>query len=114
MICTAFCSFFACSAWTPNQSDKNISEAMESPASSFSHKHHLQLPSDIDHHAFSKFTNIYFRTHVWGCKRDPIQTPFLPKTSESDFHDSLSLFKVVSFCFIVTTTIASLIHTLFS
>ncbi|RZF46223.1 hypothetical protein LSTR_LSTR010885 [Laodelphax striatellus] len=53
------------------------------------------LPSDIDQHAFSKFTNIYFKSHVWGMKREPIKTPFLNKAKDSDFADSLALFKLI-------------------
>ncbi|XP_075232051.1 unconventional myosin 10A isoform X3 [Lycorma delicatula] len=53
------------------------------------------LPSDIDQHAFSKFTNIYFKSHVWGMKREPIKTPFLNKAKDSDFTDSLALFKLI-------------------
>ena len=87
--------FFCCPAWNSSETDKSICQAMETPAPSLSVKH-LKLPQDIDQHAFAKFTNIYFRTHVWGAKHDAIQTPFLPKSNESDFHDSLSIFKIVS------------------
>ncbi|RWS29424.1 myosin XV-like protein, partial [Leptotrombidium deliense] len=57
----------------------------------------LYLPLDIDHHAFTKFTNIYFRSHVWGMKREPIKTPFLTKTNECDNQTSLAIFKLVKF-----------------
>jgi len=54
-----------------------------------------RLPADIDYHAFTKFTNIYFRAHIWGMKREPIKTPFLAKNNETDFQDSLAIFKLV-------------------
>ncbi|XP_050539166.1 unconventional myosin-XV isoform X10 [Daktulosphaira vitifoliae] len=53
------------------------------------------LPSDIDQHAFSKFTNIYFKSHVWGMKREPIKTPFLHKSKDADYIDSIAIFKLI-------------------
>ena len=38
-----------------------------------------KLPHDIDYYAFSKAANIYFKSHLWQMKREPIKTPFLPK-----------------------------------
>lgn len=37
----------------------------------------------------------YFQSHVWGMKREPIKTPFLHKNKESDYRDSLSIFKLI-------------------
>lgn len=53
------------------------------------------LPNDIDQHAFSKFTNIYFKSHVWGMKKEPIKTPFLHKSKDSDYMDSIAIFKLI-------------------
>ncbi|XP_074098878.1 unconventional myosin 10A [Cotesia typhae] len=53
------------------------------------------LPSDIDQHQFSKFTNIYFKSHIFGMKREPIKTPFLAKTRDQDYTDSLMIFKLI-------------------
>lgn len=53
------------------------------------------LPYDIDHHSYAKFTNIYFRSHTWGAKREPIKAPFLQKSQESDFQESLYIFKLI-------------------
>ncbi|XP_073998346.1 unconventional myosin 10A isoform X4 [Rhodnius prolixus] len=53
------------------------------------------LPSDIDQHPFSKFTNVYFKSHVWGMKREPIKTPLLTKALDSDFAESLAIFKLI-------------------
>ena len=72
---------------------------METPAASSVQKH-LKLPRDVDAHSFAKFTNIYFRTHVWGAKSDPIETPFLSKSNDADFHQSLSIFKLVCYPFL--------------
>lgn len=110
-------------------------------------KEMYELPSDVDQHVFSKFTNIYFKvrvcsqymylpryllptdvnstmnvclicgprryffvgklpesnvlfiigfqSHVWGMKREPIKTPFLHKTKDSDYADSLAIFKLI-------------------
>ncbi|XP_065213017.1 unconventional myosin-XV isoform X2 [Planococcus citri] len=58
-------------------------------------KEMYELPVDVDQHVFSKFTNIYFKSHVWGMKREPIKTPFLHKNKDSDYADSLALFKLI-------------------
>jgi myosin-15 len=54
-----------------------------------------QLPHDIDYFSFSKVANIYFKSHLWQMKREPIKTPFLPKQKESDYAESLALFKLI-------------------
>ena len=54
-----------------------------------------KLPHDIDYFAFSKVANIYFKSHLWQMKREPIKTPFLPKQKESDYFESLALFKLI-------------------
>ena len=54
-----------------------------------------KLPHDIDYFAFSKVANIYFKSHLWQMKREPIKTPFLPKQKESDFFESLAIFKLI-------------------
>ena len=80
--------------WIPSQTDKNIARLMEPPAPSAALKH-LKLPRDLDAYSFAKFTSVYFRTHAWEAKTEPIHTPFLSKTSESDLQDSLLIFKLV-------------------
>ena len=42
-----------------------------------------------------QWTNIYFKSHLWQMKREPIKTPFLSKSKESDYHDSLAIFKLI-------------------
>ena len=54
-----------------------------------------KLPHDIDYYAFSKVANIYFKSHLWQMKREPIKTPFLPKQKESDYFESLAIFKLI-------------------
>ena len=39
--------------------------------------------------------NIYFKSHLWQMKREPIKTPFLPKQKESDYYESLAIFKLI-------------------
>lgn len=80
--------------WQPPQSEKNVSKPNEIPIGGWKP---IRLPADIDQFSFNKFTNIYFRAHVWGMKKDPIKTPFLPKSSESEFQESLAIFKLVLF-----------------
>ena len=55
----------------------------------------MKLPSDIDYYVFSKVANIYFKSHLWAMKREPIQTPFLSKSRDSDFQESLAIFKLI-------------------
>lgn len=37
----------------------------------------------------------YLQSHLWGAKKEPIQTPLLPKSSEADFAESLAIFKLI-------------------
>lgn len=39
--------------------------------------------------------NVYFKSHLWQAKREPIRTPFLAKSKESDFDESLAIFKLI-------------------
>ena len=55
----------------------------------------LKLPHDIDYYVFSKVASVYFKSHLWQMKREPIQTPFLSKSKESDYNDSLAIFKLI-------------------
>ncbi|KAK7069815.1 hypothetical protein SK128_026612, partial [Halocaridina rubra] len=56
---------------------------------------HYNLPHDIDYYPYSKFTNVYFKSHLWGMKREPIKTPFLSKSRDADYSDSLAVFKLI-------------------
>jgi myosin-15 len=58
-------------------------------------KEKLKLPHDIDYYVFSKVASVYFKSHLWQMKREPIQTPFLSKSKESDYNDSLAIFKLI-------------------
>lgn len=78
--------------WQPTHVEQNLVKVV-GPTVEKSNK--LSLPPDIDQHGFSKFTNIYFKSHVWGMKREPIKTPFLNKSKDSDYSDSLALFKLI-------------------
>ena len=55
----------------------------------------LRLPSDIDYYVFSKVANIYFKSHLWQMRKEPIKTPFLSKSKESDYQESLAIFKLI-------------------
>ncbi|GFR25205.1 unconventional myosin-XV [Trichonephila clavata] len=79
--------------WQCIHNERNVMKVVGEVAKSFSPEY--RLPSDIDQHAFTKFTNVYFKAHIWGMKREPIKTPFLAKTNESDYQCSLALFKLI-------------------
>ncbi|GBM19276.1 Unconventional myosin-XV [Araneus ventricosus] len=79
--------------WQCIHNERNVSKVVGEVAKPFSPEY--RLPSDIDQHAFTKFTNVYFKAHIWGMKREPIKTPFLAKTNESDYQCSLALFKLI-------------------
>lgn len=38
---------------------------------------------------------MYFKSHLWQMKRDPIKTPFLSKNKETDYNESLAIFKLI-------------------
>ncbi|CAG2054867.1 unnamed protein product, partial [Timema podura] len=78
--------------WQPVHSERNLVKVVGGVRAR-SERHHL--PHDIDYHAFTKFTNIYFKSHLWGMKREPIKTPFLAKSKDMDYQDSLALFKLI-------------------
>lgn len=78
--------------WQPIHSERNVVKVVGAVPSSDRER---ELPDDLDHHAFTKFTSIYFKSHLWGSKKDPIQTPLLPKNSEADTADSLAIFKLI-------------------
>ncbi|XP_059488254.1 unconventional myosin-XV isoform X5 [Neocloeon triangulifer] len=78
--------------WQPIHSERNLVKVVGALPS---RSDRFYLPHDIDHHAFTKFTNIYFKSHVWGMKREPIKTPFLAKSKDIDYQDSLAIFKLI-------------------
>lgn len=79
--------------WQQIHTERNLVKVVGTviPLSSTNYK----LPSDIDQHQFSKFTNIYFKSHIFGMKREPIKTPFLAKSRDHDYTDSLMIFKMI-------------------
>ncbi|XP_016845570.1 unconventional myosin-XV isoform X2 [Nasonia vitripennis] len=78
--------------WQPTHTERNLIKVVGSvvPLSI-----NYSLPSDIDQYQFSKFTNIYFKSHIFGMKREPIKTPFLAKARDQDYTDSLMIFKLI-------------------
>ncbi|CAB4070030.1 unnamed protein product [Lepeophtheirus salmonis] len=74
--------------------EKHLGKIAE-PLPSVPFRGELKLPSDIDYYSFSKVANIYFKHHLWEMKTDPIKTPFLSKNKESDYQESLALFKLI-------------------
>lgn len=80
-----------------NRTERNIHKLTSEQQSNFKFcRNQLkQLPTDIDQFAFSKFTNIYFNSHAWAMKKEPIKTSFLLKNSNFEVKQSLTLFKLV-------------------
>ena len=80
-----------------NRSERNIHKLTAEQQFNFKlSKSQLKpLPSDIDQYAFSKFTNIYFNSHVWAMRKEPIKTAFLLKNSNFEVKQSRTLFKLV-------------------
>jgi myosin-15 len=79
-------------AWTPVNTEKNLAKVSGRmpPA-----KSSLRLPSDIDYYVFSKVASLYFKSHLWQMRKEPIKTPFLSKAKESDYQESLAIFKLI-------------------
>uniref|UniRef100_T1JBR9 Unconventional myosin-XV n=1 Tax=Strigamia maritima TaxID=126957 RepID=T1JBR9_STRMM len=78
--------------WQVSFSDRNIIKVVgQVPFVEDSYR----LPSDIDYFPFSKFVNIYFKSHNLGARKEPIKVPFLAKLKDSDYHESLAIFKLI-------------------
>ncbi|KAG7210137.1 hypothetical protein KM043_011699 [Ampulex compressa] len=78
--------------WQPTHTERNLLKVV---GQVIPMQHAYGLPPDIDQHQFSKFTNIYFKSHIFGMKREPIKTPFLAKARDQDYTDSLMIFKMI-------------------
>ncbi|XP_076390888.1 unconventional myosin 10A isoform X2 [Megachile rotundata] len=78
--------------WQPTHTERNLLKVV---GQVIPMHHNYTLPNDIDQHQFSKFTNIYFKSHIFGMKREPIKTPFLAKARDQDYTDSLMIFKMI-------------------
>ncbi|XP_065559306.1 unconventional myosin-XV-like isoform X1 [Artemia franciscana] len=82
--------------WHLVHSEKNIVKLVGQPPQV---ENCFELPPDIHEYPFQKFANMYFKTNALGPTQEPIQTPFLPKSKETDIQDSLALFKLIlHFC----------------
>ncbi|XP_028967897.1 unconventional myosin-XV-like [Galendromus occidentalis] len=79
--------------WQCAQTERNIVKANERPQRR--PRRVPTLPADIDSHMFTKFTNIYFKNHQWGLKKEPIKSPFLAKSNEQDSIEAVALFKLI-------------------
>ncbi|KMQ93138.1 unconventional myosin-xv isoform x1, partial [Lasius niger] len=78
--------------WQPTHTERNLLKVV---GQVIPMNYAYNLPSDIDQYQFSKFTNIYFKSHIFGMKREPIKTPFLAKARDQDYTDSLMMFKMI-------------------
>ena len=38
---------------------------------------------------------MYFKSHLWQARKEPIKTPFLAKAREADYNESLAIFKLI-------------------
>ena len=78
--------------WTPVNSEKNLAKVSgRIPKIKSNHT----LPNDLDYYVFSKVANVYFKSHLWQMRKEPIKTPFLSKSKESDYQESLAIFKLI-------------------
>ncbi|XP_012225060.2 unconventional myosin-XV isoform X1 [Linepithema humile] len=78
--------------WQPTHTERNLLKVVgQVVPMNFTYN----LSHDIDQYQFSKFTNIYFKSHIFGMKREPIKTPFLAKARDQDYTDSLMIFKMI-------------------
>ncbi|XP_024893243.1 unconventional myosin-XV isoform X1 [Temnothorax curvispinosus] len=78
--------------WQPTHTERNLLKVV---GQVIPMNYTYNLPPDIDQYQFSKFTNIYFKSHIFGMKREPIKTPFLAKARDQDYTDSLMIFKMI-------------------
>ncbi|XP_076234476.1 unconventional myosin 10A [Calliopsis andreniformis] len=78
--------------WQPTHTERNLLKVV---GQVIPMQYNYSLPPDIDQYQFSKFTNIYFKSHIFGMKREPIKTPFLAKARDQDYTDSLMIFKMI-------------------
>ncbi|EFN63513.1 Myosin-XV [Camponotus floridanus] len=78
--------------WQPMHTERNLLKVVGQVVPM---NYAYNLPPDIDQYQFSKFTNIYFKSHIFGMKREPIKTPFLAKARDQDYTDSLMIFKMI-------------------
>uniref|UniRef100_A0A914XNE1 Uncharacterized protein n=1 Tax=Plectus sambesii TaxID=2011161 RepID=A0A914XNE1_9BILA len=59
------------------------------------HNPHMALPKDLNTMSIEEFAKQHIKGHIFEMRREPIATPFLPKSSDADFHDSLRIFKLI-------------------
>ena len=78
--------------WVPVNTEKNLAKVSDRISQP---RNNHRLPSDIDYYVFSKVANIYFKSHLWQMRKEPIKTPFLSKSKESDYQESLAIFKLI-------------------
>jgi myosin-15 len=55
----------------------------------------LSLPYDINSFPFSKYVTLYLKDRHMGITKDAITSPFLPKSSIQDHHESLDIFRLI-------------------
>ncbi|GFO23509.1 myosin-xv [Plakobranchus ocellatus] len=54
-----------------------------------------KLPVDINSHAFSKYTSVYFKNPNWGMQMEPLETSLTPVQGEENNALALAAFKLI-------------------
>lgn len=80
--------------WTPLHGDRHLVKVVGTvpgPPTGY------EIPSDINHFAFGKFSSVYCNGVKLSARREPITSPFLAKAAsrDQDFQDSLAVFKLI-------------------
>ncbi|KAI8796897.1 unconventional myosin-XV isoform X2 [Biomphalaria glabrata] len=78
--------------WNPSHNGQHIiTSSVDVMAMDMGYK----LPVDINSHAFSKYTSIYFKNHSLGVQVEPIKTPLLPLQGDENPAKALAVFKLI-------------------
>ncbi len=81
-------------SYEPSATERSLAK-VSGPVAAAGRRDKYRLPADIDYYVFSKVASVYFKSHLWQMKREPIKTPFLAKTKEADYNESLAIFKLI-------------------
>ncbi|KAH9502357.1 hypothetical protein Btru_073529 [Bulinus truncatus] len=78
--------------WNPSHNGQHI---ITSSVDVVSMDMGYKLPVDINSHAFSKYTSVYFKNPNWGVQMEPIKSPLLPVQGEDSPAKALAVFKLI-------------------
>ncbi|KAL4710295.1 hypothetical protein ACJJTC_011549, partial [Scirpophaga incertulas] len=81
--------------WQPPHTDKHLAKVA---GDVYAEEDHVQLPRDLQHFAFAKFSSVYFADGgQLSPRKHPITRPFLSKAAvrDQDFNDAVAIFKLI-------------------